>query len=1353
MFLSRSMCVVIVLVWLQSSVPADEFLGDDIVDRNAAKICERSTAMQPDARYEFLADWVLNDAIRLSWATTAKPADHDHALACPAADLVKVAQRIGKLTELKDRIAAYPVVTNAQKATSAALLLHLELTAGNSSAAVQHAKDLDASIGGTLVAPALQQPYLFAAWFARSAQPTKNVLGSMLRDEHSLLLQSRQDRIDHRWGVWIAGLSGLYDHLDSGQPESVFGDPPRRKNWFPTTVATEQTQFDSLLPTHWKSFASQVECLSAQDQNLLFYRLPLLGDFEVSCETTDYAFQQIHLMYGGEWIVPKQYRATFGSGNLRDKQNNRLAAALKDPQSWVRYKLIVRQNTCSIWVNGRKIHERQLSTIHDPWLAIRCATPFHGAIRSLRILGSPDVPETVSLISSTGLQGWVPWFRERVGSGPAAWGTQSGDGAGPVLVGRRRNELRGTQAESLLTYQRPLAEDGVLSYEFFYTPDAQHAHPALGRTAFLFRSHGVQVHDVGRPQQPGDTHADEQIFPAEISDLLAANRWNTVRLKLTGDFVQISLNEQPVGQFNLSANNPRTFGMFYFPDQAQLLVRKLHWQGRWSTSLPDVWHQELAGDDLKLVDETRRQLPAVFTHDFATDGLSEEYFTTNTSGDGSATETSEGVATTISSPTGYKTTKLQPRFEIHGDFDITASFDSFAGAGNKEKSARIQALIGGEDFSTAITHQTDAKTHFKGLRIYTQPDGKRKSQMNRVDSEAFSGRLRLARIGENITFAFAERSSNDFHLIRNQQASSGLIGHEDLDLRSFAGPGSQASVVWTHVEIRAEKLVYDPPAGTYGRKGLYVLTLPEKKPADDEIPQWRQYCEKQMQAYQLSAFDADGDPVVQMKQPIMVHRHSEYSKGLVYLWLQKDGRPAAIGTAMVQGNIESGIGLQEIDEFHSLHDRAINMTLDDKSIWELNRPGLQWHKLPGAPQPADNVTELYAQAQNLSLRFSIQVGARGRPGLPLREKPIYEYSFTSQNRLCAGVLTAFVDAADPEVLLNLQVRTTDDGKFRWHYAGANYGYTSFLLLDGKEVWNESPAKFAKTHVHRGWKPNRNLNLEEALANRMRGAVAKAFDIPKDMRELGAPKWASDGKSLVFHGDRFAAGSTETVLLRINLKTNTLAEIGAGSSPSPDGEKIIFSRRGSGIMQANSDGTDEEQLDENGGAAEYSPDGKYVAWGTESNIIVMDRSTGQQRQILTPQQSAQIRLVSANVSWSPDSQAVAFLATRSESDEQMLVVADIDSSDSFKVLFTGDIQPDLTWHPDSQRIVFASAEPDSRRLYIINRHNDTVPHLLQGAPVDYRIYDCHFSPDGTQIAFSAQAPAVRVEWTSKSVSTP
>ena len=113
-----------------------------------------------------------------------------------------------------------------------------------------------------------------------------------------------------------------------------------------------------------------------------------------------------------------------------------------------------------------------------------------------------------------------------------------------MLVGTRLGKLfEGSQTESVLHYHRPLAEDGEIEYEFFYSsPDTRSrtressdqpaidrslttsatgqslivVHPALDRLTFLLRPDGVALHWMTDGQfdstgaQPGNVVIEQE---------------------------------------------------------------------------------------------------------------------------------------------------------------------------------------------------------------------------------------------------------------------------------------------------------------------------------------------------------------------------------------------------------------------------------------------------------------------------------------------------------------------------------------------------------------------------------------------------------------------------------------------------------------------------------------------------------------------------------------------------------------------------------------------------------------------------------------------------------------------------
>lgn len=1332
-----------------SSVTANvltELFDQRVLDRNFAAVQHEAEIVSPQESFAKLSAWVLGEDIRLSNGVVTSDNGLESEFSCPALALVDAAKNAGKLDVLRAKVEVRFAGTIAQQATRAALLLAIDVASEKSTGALEHAQILESLAGGPQVPVELRQALIVAAWAGRQDSRLREILNPVLKDEYAGLIQNPLQSGDSLWTTSVSGLSGLYTHLAAGRPAVQFGKSPQLREWSPTTVATHAAQSQSWLPTHWRFNSAGLQCLSSKDQNLLYYRLPLRGDFEVSCELSDYAYQQIQLVYSGHWMSPRQKRANFFAGDLRQRQQHAFSKQLIKSGPWVRCSLIVRNGVCTTWLNGRKVFERQLPAGNDPWLAIRCESPYQGMVRNLRIIGRPEIPKAVNLVNDETLSNWVPWFDDSVGQSMGNWSVARDEDNTPMLIGRRRDALHGTKSENLLSYQRPIVEDGKIEYEFFYSPGKIHAHPAVGRQAYLLQPNGVRGHVVGESLNA--------VNVATAADLrLKADDWNTATVSLTGGQLDISVNGQRVLRDDLPLDHPRTFGLFHFGGQTQLRVRHVVWTGNWGTHIPECWQQELAGNNLEELDRTRDLLPAVFAHSFAREGPKSEYFDLKGHGKYLLKLSAAGVTASVNGLDRYAACRLIPHFSIEGDFDITAAYQQFNGGGGKEVNIRINAMLQQDELRTMRTRSPDDKQFFKGGALQQESEGKRRLISKRVGTASNSGKLRLARRGDIVTYAFAESESADFHVLEVQKHSAAPIEIGGLSLVTAAAQVTTVSATWTNIEIAAERLLYSPPGGAAGRKGIYVLTLPEDaNEMETDIPLWRQYCAKRMEAYQLTANDANGDPVARMAEPIMIHEAGEFSKGLVYLWLQKDGRPAAIGTSIVQGNITSGVGLTEVNEFHSLHEGPLSMTLKGVSEWKVEQPGLAWKEILHAPRPAESPELLFAQARVLANRFSGHQGTNSKHDLPLQDAPIYRYSFELDGRTLVGILTSFVVSNDPEVLLNLQVRKNGIGEYRWHFAGAKYTAGAVAIkLDGEEAWKPAPGSSGRTSVRRGWFPNRDLNLTAGLASLQTVNVERVYDLPQDMSYMGQPEWAFDGKSLVFHRSGPPQGLSGAIMGRLDLETKQLTDIGLGCMPclAPNGEEMVFNRVGAGVMRANSDGSNEEVLDANGWATGWSPNGQHIVWGTRNNCTLMEVATGKRRQLLTPEQSAQISYMYWNTSWSPNSQSIAFNAIASDTEEEILVVVDIASTDGFKILFRGNIMPDVAWHPDSRRVLFARSEGNRvKRLYLMDRYTDTDPTLLPGQPEGFQIQDCDWSPDGKKIAFAAIPSVIAAEWTGK-----
>jgi hypothetical protein len=389
---------------------------------------------------------------------------------------------------------------------------------------------------------------------------------------------------------------------------------------------------------------------------------------------------------------------------------------------------------------------------------------------------------------------------------------------------------------------------------------------------------------------------------------------------------------------------------------------------------------------------------------------------------------------------------------------------------------------------------------------------------------------------------------------------------------------------------------------------------------DSNIPLWKQYAQGRLKQFSLAAEDLDGDEIDTDATLIGEARQGASSHGELMLWTDKVGRPVAIGTTIMQGPPTAPV-MGEVDEFHSLHTGPLQMTDADRTVWDVATPGFNWQPIPNAPTPASSKEELFAQAMALTKRFTAETGARGSPGPTLQEEPLHKFSYESDSGLRGGILMPWSIDTNPEILLALEVRPDEDGKFQWQYAAANYSaHGQFLLLDDRLVWSESPTRFGAKIPHLGWITD-EVNLEEGLA-RVTPTKIDVVAVPKaPYRFLGSPEWSVDGKSVVL--DMSQGPSSTTTVMTMKPDGSDLRNLGLGFMPSfsPDGKQVVFSESSRRIATVNADGTDRKVFAPRGWGSKWSPDGEYIAYAEGRNIVLADPKTEERRNLLTDEQSA------------------------------------------------------------------------------------------------------------------------------------
>lgn len=250
--------------------------------------------------------------------------------------------------------------------------------------------------------------------------------------------------------------------------------------------------------------------------------------------------------------------------------------------------------------------------------------------------------------------------------------------------------------------------------------------------------------------------------------------------------------------------------------------------------------------------------------------------------------------------------------------------------------------------------------------------------------------------------------------------------------------------------------------------------------------------------------------------------------------------------------------------------------------------------------------------------------------------------------------------------------------------------------------------------------------------------------------VGSPEWSTDGSKIAV--DMSKGGTQTSHIIVMNADGAEIRDLGTGCMPSfsADGKRIAFSEPGQGIMTMNSDGTDRQVIDRSGWGTQWSPNGKWIAYGKSGNITLLDVATRKSRQLLVGDDAKRYSYVYWNLAWSHDSRGIAFKArTRATSGQDELAFAEVDSPDGFHVLQlnANSTAPDFSFTPDSKQVIAAIDNRDGKgaRMHTINIKPPGLPKLLGAIPASESGDGVAWSRDGKSIAITVMNIAQPTEW--------
>ena len=221
--------------------------------------------------------------------------------------------------------------------------------------------------------------------------------------------------------------------------------------------------------------------------------------------------------------------------------------------------------------------------------------------------------------------------------------------------------------------------------------------------------------------------------------------------------------------------------------------------------------------------------------------------------------------------------------------------------------------------------------------------------------------------------------------------------------------------------------------------------------------------------YVFTPLDAPDAPFI--RQDKAIFRHTQTVRGddigAVYLWKEKNGRPAIIGVIFAWSQ---GRNRQVNHEFHSLYRKGVAMDLPDKKKWTTEQPGLDWKPFPKSDAPALTDLKRKLQAKAMSRRVSANATDPTKARWELRLVPtaIYEYAVPEEG-IDYGAVFSLCQGTDTELLVVLEARRDASGKSEWQYAFASFtDYELAVSIDEEETWRSPDGTIAENGKPHHW---------------------------------------------------------------------------------------------------------------------------------------------------------------------------------------------------------------------------------------------------------------------------------------------
>ena len=239
--------------------------------------------------------------------------------------------------------------------------------------------------------------------------------------------------------------------------------------------------------------------------------------------------------------------------------------------------------------------------------------------------------------------------------------------------------------------------------------------------------------------------------------------------------------------------------------------------------------------------------------------------------------------------------------------------------------------------------------------------------------------------------------------------------------------------------------------------------------------------------------------------------------------------------------------------------------------------------------------------------------------------------------------------------------------------------------------------------------------------------------------VSSPSISPDGNWVLFDASPPERSNLTQIML---MKTNgdDVRDVCKGQMPSWSGSggRFVCCRyeQGASIWIMNPNGTVHKRIDD-GWAAQWSPDGKTIAYTNDNSIRLYDVESGSIRTALAKADHP-YQYIYWNMCWSPDSRKIAFKG-KTETHEEISVLPITGVSKIRKLFSTNEsMGEDLAWSPDGKRLLFNMYSPPHRRelIFQLDIAANSSPRLVPEINTAMPWKSICFSPDGKWMILSS-----------------